>query len=301
MQQLKEGYYPIYESGFRTKTINIVTSAGGTKFPLQQNNDLGLPSDANILAVWARASDATTVSSSNNLQVSLAVQNTAYLSLKDRCNKWNNISLLTSNYYIPELTNFAFFMQPVPSLFVDWNQSFIEVSGAVAASANTVFELVVLYTEKCDTEEFKNRFAFRNGTQQPGVRITSFEIPLNATQTQYSLGNTTNIGLESDAIVLGFRTKQNGFPLSKDIPMDAAAFRSTYLSLKKGTDSIIDEFPVAMTNYSQVIEEYNYFPIQPTVVSQMDWKQSKIDIKNSAGMTNGMTFQFDLIWYSQQI
>lgn len=298
---MKQNYYPIYESGFRTKTINIVTTAGGTKFPLQQINDLGLPEDANILAIWARTSDAATVSSSNNLQVSAALQNTAYISLKDRCNIYNNINLLLSSYYIPELTSFAFFMQPVPSMLIDWNQSFIEISGAVVASANTVFELVVLYTERCDVEKFENRFEFRNGVKQPGVRITSFEIPLNAVQNQYSLGNTTNIGLETDAIVLGFRTKQNGFPLSKKTPINAASFQSTYLSLKKGTDSIIDEYPVAMTNYSQVIEEYNYFPIQPTLVSHFDWKQSKIDIKDMVGMTNNMTFQFDLIWYSQKI
>lgn len=299
--KLKQGYYPIRETGFRTKTINVLTTAGGTKFPLQQINELGLPADSNILAIWARDSNDVTVSSNNNLQVSAALQNTAYLSLKDRVNKYNNINLLMSNYYIPELTNFAFFMQPVPSALVDWNQSFIEISGTTAATANRVFELVVLYTERCEAPEFENRFVFRNGNEQPGIRVTAFEIPLNGTQSQYSLGNTTNIGLESDAIVLGFSTRQNGFPLSRKTPMNAASFQSTYISLKRGTDSVIDEFPVAMTNYDQVIEEYNYFPIQPVLVNHIDWQQSKINIKNMAGMTDGMTFQFELYWYSQSV
>lgn len=298
---MKENYYPLYQSGFRTKTINIRTQVGGTKFVLQQINELGLPKDANILAVWARESAATTVSSSNNLQVPKALQDTAYLSLKDRANVYNNINLLLSNYYVPDLTLFAFFMQPVPSMLIDWNQSFIEISGAVAsASSTTVFELVILYTEKCDVPEFDNRFIFRNGVKQPGIRITSFEIPINSVQNEYSLGNTSNIGLESDALVLGFRTKQNGFPLSKKTPIPTTNFNSTYLTLKKGTDYIIDDYPAAMINYAQVIEEYNYFPIQPILVEDMDWQASKINIKNMAGMADGMTFQYELVWYSQK-
>jgi hypothetical protein len=297
---MESNYYPMYEAGFRTKTLNIRTVAGGTKFLLQQINELGLPYNANVMAMWARPSDAATVSSSNLFQVPLNLQQTAYISLKDRANVYNNINLLMSNYYIPQLTQFAFFMQPVPSYLIDWNQSYIEISGAVAAGNNQVFELVVLYSEKRENIEFPNRFKFRNGNEQAGVRSAYFEIPLNGSQNQYSLGNTNNIGLETDAIILGFRTVKNAYPLTGKTTMDSAAYESSYLTLKKGTDAIIDEFPVALTSYSQVMEEYNYFPIQPTLVSHIDWQQSKIDVKNIAGLTDAMAFQYELIWYSQK-
>lgn len=297
---MESNYYPMYEAGFRTKTLNIRTVAGGTKFLLQQINELGLPYNANIIAIWARPSSDAIKSSSNLFLVPLTLQQTAYISLKDRANKYNNINLLMSNFYIPELTNFAFFMQPVPSYLIDWNQSYIEISGVVAATASQVFELVVLYSEKKENVEFPNRFKFRNGNEQAGVRSAYFEVPLNSVQNLYSLGNTNNIGLETDAIILGFRTVKNAYPLSRKTEMATIPYESSYLTLKKGTDAIIDEFPIALNDYKQVMEEFNYFPIQPTLVSHIDWQQSKIDIKDTTGLTDAMVFQFELIWYSQK-
>ena len=76
--------YPICQNGFKTKTINIRTQAGKTKFLLQQVNELGLPHDAQILAFWCRE-HVSTITSSNGLTLTTAaVFDNAYISLKDR-------------------------------------------------------------------------------------------------------------------------------------------------------------------------------------------------------------------------
>jgi len=290
--------YPIYETGLRSKTINVIAEAGSNKFLLQKINELGLPFDSVIVGLWARESEATAISSSGLLLVDFSVQQTAYLSLKDRANKFNNINLLTSNYNLINLTEKAFFMQPVPSALIDWNQSYIEISGQFPASNNTVFELVVLYTERILKKPFPNRFCFRNGEKQAGIRVSYFEINLNTVQNLYSFGNTNNIGLEDNAIILGIRTVQNVYPLSKKDVMTIQAIRSSYITLKRGTDSFIENLPIELNQYNQLFPDYNYFPMQPMDVTDLDWQSSGLNVKDLTTITNNTVFQFELIWYS---
>ena len=291
--------YPICQNGFKTKTINIRTQAGKTKFLLQQVNELGLPHDAQILAFWCRE-HVSTITSSNGLTLTTAaVFDNSYISLKDRANPQNKIDLILSESYVPKLATKAFFMQPVPSTLIDWNQSFIQINPRATAADGQVFEIVVIYTDPCDIELFPNRFIFRDGLELAGVRQASFEVKLNSTQIQYPLSNSDNVGLPTDAVILGFNLRNNLFPLTGTTGVSSiAAFNNIYFTLKQGTDAFISEFPAALTNYEQLISSLDYMPITPTQVQAIDWQQSKIEITDNTGVTNDMVFQFSLIWWT---
>lgn len=294
--------YPIYEDGFRAKTINVRTNAGGNKFLLQQINELGLPLDAIILGVWCRTSSDSIKSSNGQLLVSSALQQTAYISLKDRANKNNNINLLLSDYYMNNLVDSAFLMQPVPSVLIDWNQSYIEISGTTPAVNARVFEIVVLYTDRTKVGyPIKPMFCFRNNETLAGIRTTSFEINLNSSQSMYSFGNTSNVGLEQDAIVLGIRFLQNPYPLSGKTVLDTTSFNSCYISLKKGIDSVLDNYPAALTAYTKIFPDINYFPVRPFFVQEFDWQNSEIRFQDITNLTDAMVFQYELIWISTKI
>jgi hypothetical protein len=289
--------YPLCINGFKAKTINIRTTAGGTRFNLQQINELGLPREANILGLLMRVPNSSITSSNGNPLVDVSIFNNAYLSLKDRANSKNDINLLFSDYYLPNLAVFSEFVQPVPSQLIDWNQSFIRINPRVNAIDNSIFEIIVLYSDPCDNEKFPNRLIFRDGLEMSGKRLANFEVSLNATQKEYSLSNSDNVGIPTDAIILGFTTKNNAFPLYGTTGILTAALNSSYLTLKEGTCSIVDEFPAGIQAYNQIIESIKYFPIVPTDVLAMDWQQSKLVIKNNAGVTSDMVFQFGIVWW----
>jgi len=296
--QHQELDYPVCQNGFNCKTINIRTQAGKNKFLLQQVNELGLPHDANILALWTRTHTSTITASNGLSLVSTAVYNNSYISLKDRANKNNKIDLLLSEYYLPKLNEQAAFLQPVPSKLIDWNQSFIQINPRVAALNDQVFEIVVIYTDPNQVEEFPNRFVFRDGLELAGIRKAQFEVNLNTTQIKYPLSNSDNVGIPQDALILGFNLKNNNFPLFGTAGIDTSTLNSVYFSLKQGTCSFIDQFPAALNSYEQLISNFNYFPIRPTQVLAIDWQQSRIELNDLATVTNDMVFQFELIWWS---
>ena len=293
--------YPICSNGFKTKTINIRTTGGGLRFLLQQINELGLPKNALSLGLWSRVQDSNIISSNNLPLVSTAVFNNAYISLKDRANCLNKIDMAASDYYLPKLTNKALFVQPIPSDLIDWNTSFIQINQRATALDSQVFELVVIYTDSLDISEIDTRLSFRTGLDLPGSRVASFEISVNSVQTLYPLIDGNNIGLDQDAIVLGFNLKQNGFPLNGKFAFDSDNLKSTYFTLKQGTNAFIDQFPADLNSYFQIVSDLDYFPIYPTDVLAIDWQQSNINIKKNNNIVNGMVFQFDLIWTSNNI
>jgi hypothetical protein len=130
------------------------------------------------------------------------------------------------------------------------------------------------------------------------VRVASFEVLLNSTQLSYSLSNSDNVGLPTDAIILGFNLENNAQPLFGTTPMDDGNRQSSYFTLKQGTNAFIDQFPCGITDYSTLINSLDYMPIVPTQVMAIDWQQSKLEIRDNAAITNGMVFQFSLIWWS---
>lgn len=292
--------YPICQNGFQAKTINIRTTAGGLKFNLQQINELGLPHDCSILGLWVRLPDGMIpTTSSNRLPfVTPVVFQNSYLSLKDRSSFDSRIDLVFSEFSMLALAR-AKFVQPINSEFIDWNQSYIQLNPRAVAVDNAVFEIVVIYSNPESEPEFPNRLFLRTGEQFAGLRIASYEVPLNATQTQYPLSNSDNIGIPTNALIMGFSTVQNNFPLFGELAMLDQSFFSTYLTLKQGTCAFIDQFPVALNDYSLLLEQSHfYFPIVPTQVLAVDWQQSKIEIQDNTGVLDGMVFQFTLYWWS---
>jgi hypothetical protein len=292
--------YPACLNGFKAKTINVRTVAGGTKFLLQQINELGLPHDAEIYGLWCRNHDSKYISSNGLELVDTGIFENAYLNLKDRGNVYNKIDLMLGQFYLPRLAEKAYLFQPIPSALIDWNQSFIQINPRVSANDDQVFEIVVLYDSPGEIDLFPNRFIFRDGLELAGVREESFEINLNDTQREYSLSNTNNVGLPTNAIVLGFYLKNNNFPLyGKESVNTGGVVDSVYFTLKHGTELFIDHFPVQLNNYEQLISSLNYFPIVPTQVQSIDWQQSKIKLTTKSAVSNDMVFQFSLIWYSK--
>ncbi len=290
--------YPICQNGFQAKTINIRTTAGGLKFYLQQVNELGLPYDCQILGMWVRIVNNTMTASNGLNLVDGNVLENAYISLKDKHSKSGKIDLLLSEYWFLDLRR-AKFLQPIDSKDIDWNQSFIQINPRATANDNEVFEIVVIYSNPGSEPEFPNRLLLRTGKNFAGLRISSYEIPLNTAQTQYSLSNSDNIGLPQNAIVMGFNTEQNEYPLFGELPQNNASLNSTYFTLKQGTCAFIDQFPVQLRHYNNLLESNQfYFPIVPTEVMAIDWQQSKIEIKDNTGIVDGMVFQFSLYWYS---
>ena len=290
--------FPICQNGFQCKTINIRTTAGGLKFNLQQVNELGLPREAMILGIWVRTHDNTVTASNGLTLVDAAVFDNAYLSLKDRSSSSGQIDLVYSEYHYPELVT-ATFTQPIISANIDWNQSFLQINPRAVANDNQVFEMVIIYSDPCSEMEFPNRFEFRFGQDYAGCRISSFEVALNPLQTQYPLSNTDNIGLPQNALILGFSTRSNDFPLFGNASQPALSRLSSYITFKQGTCAFVDQYPVALDTYNNLlIPGCNYFPIVPTQTMAIDWQQSKLEILDNTGIVAGMVFQFSLWWYS---
>jgi hypothetical protein len=294
--------YPICQNGFKSKTITVNTFAGGTKFPLQQINEIGLPKDSLILAIWAREHDSTITANNGLKMVSSDIFSNSYLALKDRANRDNRINLLISDYPLLRLTQYAMWVQPIPSEFIDWSQSFIKVNPRVTTLNKTSFELIIIYSDPIDEyQDFPNRFLFRSGFELSGKRVSSFELKLNDTQKDYSLAtNGINIALPPDAIVLGFSTDANeNPPLYGKEAIDSDALKSTYITFKQGTQDMNWEFPCGgIDKYDQLIPNLDYFPIVPTERKAIDWQLSKISIKDNSNITDDMSFQFSIIWAS---
>jgi|TARA_R110000824_G_C15231140_1_gene678585 hypothetical protein len=292
--------FPICQNGFQYKTINIRTIAGGLKFNLQQVNELGLPYDCQILALWVRDSEKDRTSSNNIELVGAAVQNNSFISLKDKASATGKIDLVLSEHWIPDLKIVQFF-QPIMSANIDWNQSFIQLNPSTGANDNQVFEIVVIYSTPGSEPEFPNRLKLRTGQEFTGCRLANFEVPLNITQTVYSLSNSDNIGIPQDALILGFKCFNDREPLFGGSSMPSLNFNSSYLTLKQGTCAFVDEFPIELSiapNRHFLGSAYNYVPIVPTQVLAIDWQQSKLVIMDNAGMVAGNTFQFGLWWWS---
>jgi len=114
--------------GLLTKTINIPVSAGKNRFDLQQNNELGLPDDALIVAIQCRSHDDTIISSDGDPLVLSTVFENAYITIKDRECENGRINMLLSQYHMESLIDKAFFMENKESGLIDWNNSFIEVN-----------------------------------------------------------------------------------------------------------------------------------------------------------------------------
>jgi hypothetical protein len=298
-QYKNKALYPLHEDGFKAKSILIRASEGGTKFPFQQITEIGLPKNSKILAIWAREHDSGITASNGLKLVDSSVFENAYIALKDRANKTNSINLLLSDYSFLKLTQFAVWMQPIESQFIDWNQSFVRINPRASASDNTVFEALIIYSDPDrEYQAFPNRFIFRSGLELSGKRISSFEVTLNSTETSYPLAtNGLNVALPDDAIVLGFTTTNDTPPLYGKEQMDPDALKSTYITFKQGTCEIIADFPCGgIDKYDQLVPDLNYFPIVPTEVNAFDWQQSKISIKDNTNITDDMTFQFSIVW-----
>lgn len=285
--------------GLKQLTINIPISAGKTRFDLQQNNELGLPDNATIVALQCRAHDDTITSYDGSLLVKTAVFDNAYLTLKDTVCKNGNINMVLSEFSMTELVNKAFFMEDISTNLIDWNNSYIEVNKRVSADLanDTIIEIVVWYEDDCNPA-IENRFNFRDGTLLAGKRVRSFEIQLNATKLKYNLSNIPNIGLPQDAIIIGYSTRANGFPLRADDPQNAASLASTYFTLQVGRNQMIENFPAQISDYKETLfPNLDYIPITPTLCTAFNWQNSNIQISDNTGVTVGMAFQFSLIWY----
>lgn len=290
--------YPICQNGFQAKTINIRTTAGGLKFNLQQINELGLPHDCTILGLWMRQQDNAITSSNGLTLVTGTVFSNSYLSLKDRSSFDGRIDLVFSEFGMVDLQR-AKFVQPIASELIDWNQSFIQLNPRAVSVDNSVYEIVVIYSAPDSEPEFPNRLFLRTGEQFAGLRIASFEVPLNTTQTQYPLSNSDNIGIPLNALIMGFSTKPHDNPLFGEFAQNSASLDCTYITFKQGNCAFIDQFPARLNDYELLLEQsHYYFPIVPTQVLAIDWQQSKIEINDLTGITAGMVFQFTLYWYS---
>lgn len=291
--------FPVCQNGFQYKTINIRTTAGGLKFNLQQVNELGLPHDCQILGLWTRYNHKTNTASNGVQIVSDGIWLNSYISLKDRASETGKIDLVLSEYFVPDL-QVAKLFQPIMSKDIDWNQSFIQINPRVTANDNQVFELVVIYSSPGSEMEFPNRLKLRTGQEFAGCRIASFEVALNVTQTQYSLSNSDNIGIPQDALIMGFRCKNDQLPLFGDSSMLAVNFESSYITFKQGTCAFVDQFPICLNtpNRGLLGEAFEYIPVVPTQVLAIDWQQSKLEIMDNTGLLAGTVFQFSLWWWS---
>ncbi len=292
--------FPVCQNGFQYKTINVRTTAGALKFNLQQVNELGLPHDCQILSLWVRTSDLVFTSSNNLPLVTTAIWNQAYISLKDKSSASGKIDLVLSEHWLPDLL-IAQMFQPIMSKNIDWNQSFIQINPRVTALDNQVFEIVVIYSSPGSEPEFPNRLKLRTGQEFSGCRLANFEVPLNVTQTQYSLSNSDNIGIPQDALILGFKCQNNRDPLFGNSSMLNVQFNSSYITFKQGTCAFVDQFPISLSslpNRTLLGVAYNYVPIVPTQVLAIDWQQSKLEIMDMTGLLAGTVFQFGLWWWS---
>lgn len=283
--------------GIKSKTIYIETSVGANKFRLQLNNELGLPKDAIILGMQTRNGSENTYVGANNLNlVNRTVFLNSYITLKYR-NEFNNIVDILSEAYLLDLAQPLIF-DPVPSYCIDWNESFIQINNRALADVNNLecYEIVVYYLDDC--KEYKPQQIYFNNMQYAGIKKARIEVNLNTIQRQYKLSNTPNIGLNQDSTILGFRTYQNGYPLTGEA-LPNLNQNSCYFTLKKGTESFIENFPIIITrdtNRVQYFYDLEYVPIVPTKNNEIDWQQSNLLLQNTAGITNDMVFAFDLYW-----
>lgn len=283
--------------GVKSKTIYIETSVGANKFRMQLNNELGLPKDSIILGMQTRSQFTASYIGANGLNlVNSNVFVNSYLTLKYR-NETNNIVDILSEVYLPDLNRVLIF-DPVPSYCIDWNESFIQINNRALADVNNLecYEIIVYYIDNC--KEFKPKQIYFNGLQYAGIKKARFEISVNATQRQYKLSNTPNIGLNQDSTIIGFSTDQNSFPLTGEV-LPFANLQSIYLTLKKGTESFVESFPAVVNrgiNGVQFFYDLEYVPIVPTKNNEIDWQQSNILVQQTLGLASDMVFSFDLYW-----
>ena len=286
----------VVTKGLRSKTINVFAKASTTQFKLQNNNELGLPKDAIIVALQCRTPSTDGRVNNGQAMIAEAVFDKAYLNLKYRKISDNKIDHVMENYYLPRLVTDALFFLPVASCRIDWNQSFIQIKRDAQADVvpGTYFEFVVHYITAEAPSELENRFCFRTGFERLGIQVKHIELALDPAQNIVKISNTENVGLPLDGCLVGFSTSQPDFPLTGDKQSDASLKR-TFLTLKKGTLAFIDAYPVEISNYKDTLfPEIDYFPIEPIWVNQIDWNQSFIQIFDTTSITDAMKFSLDL-------
>jgi hypothetical protein len=285
-------------NGFRAKTINVRTFTGSDKFELQKSNELGLPKGSIVVGFMAREHSKDKTSSNGKSLVASEVFENAYLSIKIH-KPGEPISLLLDTYYLPDVVDKTILCEPTKSEYFDWNNSFISINDRVFPDLvdGNVIELVVLYQPFIENRcTLPSSFNFRTGVSLLGTRRATKFLPLLINQEEYPLSNTTNIGIPRGAWIVGFSTLDNPFPL-KGEPMNNDSYDSAYLTLKRKTDCFIENLPIELVDYQDVLfSNVNYFPIEPVNVLEIDWPNSILKIKKNTAAVTGQVFQFTLIY-----
>lgn len=289
-------------TGFKLKTINIPLFANGSnvRFQLQQNNELGLPKDAIILGIVTRTHEATYKSSSNRNLADKEVYENAFLTLKS-IQGGGMTTEIVGDHPVMDMSERALWIEPNKSTQIDWYSSYISIAPRALSNVtdNAVIELVVIYTT-CEGEYKLNyNQKFFTGQCLYGSRRQRYERKLNTSQTQYDVSNSVNIGIPSGSWIVGFSLKLKDFPKTGDV-QSAQSFNSTYITLKRGLESIVDRFPVSIgsnTNYqSLLLPALDYIPLQPLPVEEWDFNQSFFELRDNTGVTDNQVFQISLIW-----
>lgn len=278
-------------NGLKSKTININLTAGESKFYLQQSENLGLPEGAKIIAIATRTHDSSINSYQKKQLASTTVYNAAFLSMLDT----NNNDIL-NGYQLNRTANKAVFIEPIKASGIDWNNSYIDVANAaVSAIVDSIIEIVVFYIEGDYTHTVNNQVLFRTGFQQIGVRQTAYQVAVETNRDEYPIADR-NIGIPNNAYIVGINTTRSLTP-QKGTAQDDSSYSSSYLTLKKGTEILLDNFPIALVGYSTLLfPGLDYFPIEPVLAGDIDWKASEIKIKNTNELTDDMVAQIDIVW-----
>lgn len=285
-------------NGLRTKTINVRVTAGSTKFYLQQNDNLGLPKNALMVGILCRAHDDSITASNRQKLVKKTVFENSYLNLK--VIEPGGINLLCGNYHLVDAVTRALLFEPTISKNIDWNESFIQINKRALPDVVTgqQIEMVVLYAEMDPQYIFTMpiKFELNVGEKLNGIRRQHIERPINTVENIYPLATTTNIGLPQNAWIIGFSMKQGNDPLFGDV-MVSDTIKSTYLNLKRGTDSFVEFIPTALINYQITLFPFlDYIPIEPIPVLNVDWMSSNFQINDLTFAADTQVFQFDLFW-----
>lgn len=287
--------------GLKSKTIYISNQETDLKTYFQKNYNLGLPSGSMVVGIMTRGHEKQKIGANNKPLVNGTVYRNSYITVKDHANpSGGRIIPLLSQYYMSDINEKAVFWEPRPAECIDWNNSYIEIAERAEAdiSPNEVYEIIVMYYDDCNTK-IKNRFNLRNGDTKAGVRKSYFEINLQADLEEYPLSNNPSIELPKDAFVIGFNLSNNENPLTGQNGIDGDALDSTYLTLKDGTRIFIEDFPCQIEDYvEKLFSNSDYFLIPPTPVGDIDWQQSKINVKRADLLDNTMVFQYYLIYYT---
>ncbi|NDC96085.1 hypothetical protein EB077_12325, partial [bacterium] len=187
---------------------------------------------------------------------------------------------------------------------VDWERSVVYFPYSYLPQMSGDFELVVIYYDPARELKVCAGQTDISNYSIAGYRTKQIEIILQANRLTYSLAKNSTIGIPDECLIVGIGLGYFGNILNTGNSTGFERKDAAFITLKKGSTIVIDNFPVTLGNTINMNKldksGFNFLPIQAVKAKEIDWEGSALLISNLVPELAGASAIFQ-IYYVQPI